>query len=205
MMLIAGALGHARELAGILADLNQLDNLFFFDDVSATVPEKVWRRFRILRSLDEVKEIFSNDPRFIIGVGKPRDRKFLFHKMITAGGIPYSIISPFARIGHFNTTLGEGLNIMTGAVITEDIEIKKGTLIHNQVNIHHDCRIGEFCELSPACQLLGRVSIGNLVSIGSGAIILPDIVIGDEAIVGAGSVVTKNIPAGSLVKGNPAR
>ena len=42
-------------------------------------------------------------------------------------------------------------------------------------------------------------------SIGSGAVILCGVEIGEEAIVGAGSVVTKNVPAGAVVAGNPAR
>src|SRR5437899_8380383 len=42
-------------------------------------------------------------------------------------------------------------------------------------------------------------------SIGSGATILSKIVIGENAIVGAGSVVTRDVPAGAIVAGNPAR
>jgi acetyltransferase-like isoleucine patch superfamily enzyme len=42
-------------------------------------------------------------------------------------------------------------------------------------------------------------------SIGSGATILANVTIGENAIVGAGSVVTKNVPADSIVVGNPAR
>jgi acetyltransferase-like isoleucine patch superfamily enzyme len=42
-------------------------------------------------------------------------------------------------------------------------------------------------------------------SIGSGATILSKVVIGEEAIVGAGSVVTRDVPARSIVAGNPAR
>ena len=42
-------------------------------------------------------------------------------------------------------------------------------------------------------------------SIGSGATILSNIVIGENAIVGAGSTVTKDVPANTIVAGNPAR
>jgi acetyltransferase-like isoleucine patch superfamily enzyme len=42
-------------------------------------------------------------------------------------------------------------------------------------------------------------------SIGSGATILANLTIGERAIVGAGSVVTKDVPANTIVAGNPAR
>jgi acetyltransferase-like isoleucine patch superfamily enzyme len=49
------------------------------------------------------------------------------------------------------------------------------------------------------------IHIGSDVFIGAGAIVLPGTRIGDRVIVAAGSVVTKSIPAGSVVGGNPAR
>jgi acetyltransferase-like isoleucine patch superfamily enzyme len=51
----------------------------------------------------------------------------------------------------------------------------------------------------------GPVIIGNDVWVGAGAIILSGVSIGDGAIVAAGAVVTKDVPAYSIVGGNPAR
>jgi len=49
------------------------------------------------------------------------------------------------------------------------------------------------------------VTIGNNVWIGGHCTILPGVTIGDNAVVGAGSVVTKDVPANSVVAGNPAK
>lgn len=49
------------------------------------------------------------------------------------------------------------------------------------------------------------VHIGNRVWIGAGAIVLPGVTIGDDSVIGAGSVVTKDIPAGVVAAGNPCR
>jgi maltose O-acetyltransferase len=62
----------------------------------------------------------------------------------------------------------------------------------------------------PAVRLTGRemarpVTIGNNVWVGGGAIICPGVNIGDGAVIGAGSVVTKDVRAGAIVVGNPAR
>lgn len=49
------------------------------------------------------------------------------------------------------------------------------------------------------------IHIGKRVWIGAGAIILPGVTIGDDTVIGAGSVVTKDIPAGVVAVGNPCR
>ena len=50
-----------------------------------------------------------------------------------------------------------------------------------------------------------QTTVKKRASIGSGATILSKVVIGENAIVGAGSVVTRDVPANSIVAGNPAR
>lgn len=50
-----------------------------------------------------------------------------------------------------------------------------------------------------------RTKIGKKVFLGANAVVLPGITIGDNVIVGAGAVVTKDVPAGVVVGGNPAR
>lgn len=50
-----------------------------------------------------------------------------------------------------------------------------------------------------------KTQIGANCFIGCAAIILPGVSIGDQVIVGAGSVVTKDVPANSIVAGNPAK
>ena len=49
------------------------------------------------------------------------------------------------------------------------------------------------------------IRIGNNVWLGGGAIVLAGVTIGDDAVIGAGSVVTRDVPAGAVVVGNPAR
>lgn len=48
-------------------------------------------------------------------------------------------------------------------------------------------------------------TVGNCCFIGARSILMPGVNIGDGSIVAAGSIVTKDVPAGSMVAGNPAR
>ena len=49
------------------------------------------------------------------------------------------------------------------------------------------------------------IAIGDDVWLGGGAIVLPGVTIGDRAVVGAGAVVTRDVPADTVVAGSPAR
>lgn len=59
--------------------------------------------------------------------------------------------------------------------------------------------------IDPSFDAFGKVTIGDYVYIGSDALIMPGVTIGDHVLVAAGSVVTKSIPSGVVVAGNPAK
>jgi acetyltransferase-like isoleucine patch superfamily enzyme len=77
----------------------------------------------------------------------------------------------------------------------------------------HLVTIGDYSVLGYQSALLAHCplrgpqpcKIGSFVYIGFGAIVLPGVTIGDHCLVGAGSVVTRDVPFGSVVAGNPAR
>ncbi|WP_456376532.1 acetyltransferase [Lutibacter sp.] len=204
-MLIVGAKGFAKEVLEVLYQLNDIDNLVFFDDVNSDIGHKLYDEFNILKNIEEASAYFKNiDNRFTIGIGNPILRKRLYDKFKSIGGIFTSTISPKASIGNFGNSIGIGCNIMTGTVLTNDIIIKKGVLINLNCTIGHDSLIGEFVEISPGVHISGKCKIGNFTVIGTNATILPKISIGENVIVAAGAVVTKNIPDNCMIAGVPA-
>ena len=205
-MLIVGAKGFAKEVLEVLYQLNDIENVVFYDDVSRDLPKQLFERFDILRNVEEVEKYFKNvDNRFTIGIGGPVLRKKMYDKFTTLGGAFTSTISPKANIGHYGTKISKGSNILNGAIVSNDVSIKMGTIVYFNTIITHDCLVGKFVELSPGAKLLGRVKIGDYSQIGASATILPNITIGENVIVGAGSVVTQNVQDNCLVVGVPAK
>jgi sugar O-acyltransferase (sialic acid O-acetyltransferase NeuD family) len=204
-MIIVGAKGFAKELLEVLHQLNQLEHLVFYDDVNEDVPAFLYEQFSVLRNKEDAAHYFKTiDSRFTIGIGNPVLRKKLAVEFKAIGGDFISTISPLAKIGNYGNSIGEGSNIMTGTVITNDVTIGEGVLINLNCTVGHDSKIGGFVELSPGVHISGNCTIGNYCKVGSNATILPKINIGENVIVGAGSVVTKDIPDNCLVVGVPA-
>jgi len=70
--------------------------------------------------------------------------------------------------------------------------------------ICHDGAVLPFRKDFPDLDITKRINVGNNVFIGLGALILPGVSIGNNCVVAAYSVVTKNVPDGMTVFGNPA-
>lgn len=86
------------------------------------------------------------------------------------------------------------------------IEIGDKVTIAPEVQfITHDGSTWLFSDSKGRRQLFRRISIGDNVFVGMGCILMPGVKIENEVIVAAGSVVTKSIPKGAIVGGNPAK
>ena len=86
-----------------------------------------------------------------------------------------------------------------------EVAIGEGTQIGPAVQIYAGDHPRDAAQRRDGLEFGRSVRIGRNVWIDGGAIILPGIVIGDDAVVGAGSVVTRDVPAGATVAGSPAR
>lgn len=124
------------------------------------------------------------------------------------------------RIGD-NTKIGVFVEIQKGAVIGKNCKIQSHTFICEGVTIEDDVFVGH--NVTFINDKFPRAVTGDggmqteadwkcvptLVkmgaSIGSSATILCGVTIGEKAVIGAGSVVTKDVPAGAVVAGNPAK
>ena len=104
--------------------------------------------------------------------------------------------------------VGTGLSLQNGTMIDVDhcnlIKIGNNvTMAPESVILAHDASMKNI--IGGRATKVAPVEIGDRVFIGAKAIILPGVKILDNVIIGAGSVVTKDIPSGVVVAGNPAK
>jgi len=118
------------------------------------------------------------------------------------------------KIGAFveiqkNATVGKRCKVSSHTFICEGVTIEDNVFVGHSVVFINDSYPRA---ITPDGSLqteadwhVERTLVKKGASIGSGATILSNVVIGENAIVGAGSVVTKNVPANTIVAGNPAK
>ncbi len=142
----------------------------------------------------------------------------------------HSVIYAGNRIGnHFqtghrvtireNNTIGDNVSIGTGSVVEHHVSIAEGCRLHSQTFVPEYCILESGVWIGPNVVLtnarypsapdtkehLAGTVLRKRARIGANVTILPGLTIGENALVGAGSVVTRDVAAGAVVVGNPAR
>lgn len=104
--------------------------------------------------------------------------------------------------------IGTGCRILIDDFGSEPFLIRIGdrvTITARVILLTHDGSTWLMRDAKGRRQRYGRIDIGSDVFIGIGSILMPGVSVGDRCVIGAGAVVTKSIPPGHVVAGNPAR
>lgn len=124
----------------------------------------------------------------------------------------YSVIFAGAKIGN-NCNICAHTLVESDVVIGNNVTVKSGVFLWDGTRIEDNVFIGPNATFTndpmPRSKVYPAAFQGILVkngaSIGANATILPGITIGESAMVGAGAVVTRDVPKGAVVVGNPAK
>jgi maltose O-acetyltransferase len=157
------------------------------------------------------------DPELVEDRGKTRVLSQLYNygesnrdvlrQLLGSLGKDATIRAPFQCDYGWNVFLGDGAFVNFNAVFLDvmPIYIGDGTQIGPNVQFYAADHPRDPAVRKSGLENGKPIVIGKNVWIGGGAILLPGIHVGDDAIIGAGSVVTRDIAAGTTVIGNPAR
>ncbi len=135
------------------------------------------------------------------------ERARLVKELIPGAGAGVWIEPPFYCDYGTNITLGDKVFFNFNCVVLDvaPVRIGSGTLFGPAAQIYAATHPLSAAERRTGLEYGRGVEIGDDVWVGGGAIICPGVRVGARAVVGAGSVVTRDIPAGVFAAGNPCR
>lgn len=179
--------------------------LVFLDDETA-VP--VVNGQRVMRYADFAH--LSAGMRYaVIAIANSTVRERLARRCANDGVQPWTVVA--ANVVRMDdVTLGEGAALSPFVTLTSNIRIGRHFHANLYSYVEHDCVIGDYVTFAPGAKCNGNVVIEDHAYIGAGAVIKQGrpgrpLTIGRGAVVGMGAVVTRDVPAGTTVVGNPAR
>jgi len=136
--------------------------------------------------------------------GHPDLRLAVQARLAALGFVFRTVIHPAAIIAA-EVTVGDGAQLMAGAVVQTGTRLGAGAIINTRAVVDHDCRIGAHAHIAPGAVLCGDVRVGAASHVGAGATVVQGSTIGDGCLIGAGAVVIRDVADGVRVQGVPAR
>lgn len=204
-LVLLGGGGHASDVLGALRACNHVSPRF---DVLGCVDDGDPDRRRLGRRglpyLGPIPALASHEPCAVIGaVGYPAGRRAMVERAKPVALCP-AVIHPTAVVGE-DVSFGAGTVCLALTQISALVTVGANVLISYGALVGHDCVIADDCSIMPGAVLSGEVRVGTGALIGTNATVLEGRMIGAGARVGAGCVVTRDVPAGATVMGEPAR
>lgn len=205
---IYGAGGHGRETLYVLRSSirgNDARRIVFIDDAAEVDRVNACEVFTLARFLAEPAAVKSVN----CAIGDSQIRRRLVDKC-AAAGLSFFDVRANESVVMDDVKIGEGSILSPFVTVTSNVRIGRHFHANYYSCVSHDCIIGDFVTFAPRVSCNGNIVIEDDVYVGTGAIIRqgrPDkpIVIGRGAVIGMGAVVTKDVPTGVTVIGNPAR
>ena len=134
-------------------------------------------------------------------------RAHVLRSLLGHVGEGVEVVAPFQVDYGTQVTLGDGVFLNFGCVILDTcaVAIGAGTLVAPGVHFYAATHPVDPAVRREGLEMGAPITVGENVWIGGRTVVLPGVTIGDDATVGAGSVVTRDVPAGVVAVGNPCR
>lgn len=204
-VIVIGGGGHAKVLIDALKLLN-IEIIGISDNNPFLLQKKIVGVPIIFRDQD-VQRYSPKDVDLVNGLGGLRDtvaRRNIYQEFKGLGFAFRQVVHP-ATIISPDIFLGEGVQVMAGAVLQAGTQVSENSVINTRASLDHDCLIGPHVHIAPGVTICGNVKIAEGVHVGSGATIIQGITIGRNSLIAAGTLVRRDVPPGATVMGVPGR
>ncbi|WP_171038025.1 2,3,4,5-tetrahydropyridine-2,6-dicarboxylate N-acetyltransferase [Aquibacillus sediminis] len=187
---------------------SQLNEIKFVDSIKAFVDAETGVLFGEWKDISEALTTYESQIEdYVI----ENDRRNSAIPLLDLKGIN-ARIEPGAVIRD-QVSIGDGAVIMMGAMINIGSVIGEGTMIDMNASLGGRATVGKNCHVGAGAVLAGVIEppsanpvvIEDGVVIGANAVVLEGVRVGEGAVIAAGAIVTKDVPANTVVAGTPAK
>lgn len=141
---------------------------------------------------------------YVFAMGDNQARQRLGTRLAASGHRAIAVIHPTAIVSP-TATIGGGAYIAAGVFIGPRSIVGQSAIINVGASIGHDAIVGDFAQVCPGARISGFARLGVGSFAGSNSVLGPKISLGDWAKLGAASFAARDVPAGKLAIGVPAK
>lgn len=202
-LVIYGGGGHAKMCIDMIQQSGKYNVVGIIDD-NLKISTKVFN-IPVLGKSNRIEALIEEGLKYmVVGVGGVLSkglRQQIFTKLTSKGLLIPNIIHPSASMEP-TVTLGEGNQIMQGAILGSNVKVGNNCIINSGSIVSHDTIIGNNVHVAPGAVIGGGVTIKDNTVIGMGCTIFLGLTIGQNVILQNGVHIFSNIDDGKHVKSN---
>lgn len=193
-VIIIGGGGHAK----VLADCLLLSSARILGVADPKYADKSLKPFYGLEGIGDDQDISKWRPdevELVNGIGSLPGSDLRLNIFLRFKRFDFkfaTVIHPSAIVGR-EVLLGEGAQLMAGAIIQTGTKIGDNCIVNTRVCVDHDCQIGAHSHLAPGATICGGVRLGEQVHVGAGASIGNHLSVGKDSVIGAGASVVRDL------------